>query len=126
VLQRIGKILVIAALVLSTGAHWAALQTVAWTTMLAANWSNESFSTAISRTFDGEHPCPLCKAITAGKKSEQKKEFTFAALKLEFPPMTEKVALIPPKPFPSFSSTDTFARSFFQKPPVPPPRIFFV
>ncbi|MBW8865159.1 MAG: hypothetical protein JF609_09615 [Verrucomicrobia bacterium] len=68
----------------------------------------------------------MCKAITAGKKSEQKKEFTFAALKLEFPPVAEKFVLIPPKPFPSFSSTDTFAGSFFQKPPVPPPRSFLV
>lgn len=116
----------IAALVLSTGAHWVALQTVAWTTMLAANWSNGSFSTAIVQTFDGNHQCPLCRAIAAGKKSEQKSEFTSAVLKMEFPPVAEKFALIPPKPFLSFSFTDTFAGSFFQKPPVPPPRSFFV
>jgi hypothetical protein len=32
--------LVVLALVLATGLHWAALQTVAWGTMLAANLSN--------------------------------------------------------------------------------------
>ena len=116
----------IAALVLSTGAHWVALQTVAWTTMLAANWSNGSFSTAIVQTFDGNHQCPLCRAIAAGKKSEQKSEFTSAVLKMEFPPVAESFVLIPPKSPPSFSTAGIFAKVFFQKPPVPPPRSFFV
>lgn len=125
-LQRIGKILVIAALVLSTGAHWMALQTVAWTTMLAANWSNESFSTAVSQTFDGDHQCPLCKAIAAGKKSEQKSESTAAVLKMEFPLMPERFVLMAPKSPPSFSAADLFAKAVFQRPPVPPPRGLFV
>ena len=34
---RLAKILVVVMLVVSTGLHWAALQTVAWTTMLANN-----------------------------------------------------------------------------------------
>jgi len=63
---------VVAALVLITGAHWAALQTVAWTTMLANNLRTQSVSEAVSHTFDGEHPCPLCRAIAAAKKSEKK------------------------------------------------------
>ena len=53
----------VAALVLTTGAHWAALQTVAWTTMLANNLCTQSVSEAVSHTFDGEHLCPLCRAI---------------------------------------------------------------
>ncbi|HSY19461.1 MAG TPA: hypothetical protein VK815_14055 [Candidatus Acidoferrales bacterium] len=122
VFLRLGKVLVIAALVLTTGAHWIALQTVAWTTMLAANWSSSSFSEAVSTTFDGRHPCPLCKAIAAGKKSEQKKEFTCAMAKLEFPPVTENIIIIAPKSFSSVSAEDCFGEAFFSKPPVPPPR----
>jgi len=77
---------VVAALVLTTGAHWAALQTVAWTTMLAANLSSQqSLAEAVSETFDGKHPCPLCKAITAAKKSEKKSELVSPTLKMEFP-----------------------------------------
>ena len=120
--QRLGKILVIAALVLTTGAHWMALQTVAWTTMLAANLSTGTFSEAVSNTFDGRHLCPLCKAIAAGKKSEQKKEFTSATLKLEFPPVAEKFFLLAPKSFSPYSAADDVAESFLSKPPVPPPR----
>ena len=122
VFLRLGKILVIAALVVTTGAHWMALQTVAWTTMLAVNWSNGSFSEAVSTTFDGRHPCPLCKAIAAAKKSEQKKEFISATLKLEFPPVTESIVLIAPKTFFTVSASDRFGEASFLKPPVPPPR----
>ncbi|MDR3460029.1 MAG: hypothetical protein P4N60_21590 [Verrucomicrobiae bacterium] len=124
--QRPGKILVIAALVLTTGTHWLALQTVAWTTMLAANWSTGSFSRAVSNTFDGRHLCPLCRAIAAGKKSEQKKECLSATLKMEFPPAAEKFVLIAPKPLPSSPAPDNVAAASFPKPPVPPPRSRFV
>jgi hypothetical protein len=71
------KFLVVLALVLSTGLHWAALQTVAWTTMLADNLRQQSLTQAVSQTFDGQHPCCLCKAIAAGKQSEKKTELAF-------------------------------------------------
>jgi hypothetical protein len=73
---RCAKMAVIVTLVATTGAHWALLQSFAWTTMLAENLSCGSVSQAVSRTFDGKHPCPLCKAIAAGKTSEKKKDST--------------------------------------------------
>jgi hypothetical protein len=90
------KFLVVLALVLSTGLHWAALQTVAWTTMLADNLRQQSLTEAVSQTFDGQHPCRLCKAIAAGKQSEKKTELSFQSQKLEFPPLNENFALIAP------------------------------
>lgn len=114
------------ALVLTTSLHWVALQTVAWTTMLAANLGSESFSEAVSKTFDGEHPCPLCKAITAGKKSEHKSDALTVKLKLEFPPVAEKFVLVAPTPVFIFPIAKISADSFFKKPPVPPPRGCFV
>lgn len=94
--------------------------------MLAANWSSESFSTAITHTFDGEHLCPLCKAIAIGKKSEQKKEFNLQSLKLDFLPAVGGFVLIAPKAVTPDSGVDVLAESFLQKPPVPPPRSRFV
>ena len=126
VFARCGKILVIVALVFSTGLHWAALQTVAWTTMLAANMGCDSFSESVSKTFDGEHPCPLCKAISAAKKSERKSEITAPNLKMEFPPMSENLLLIAPSMFEMLFAVNYFAESTSQKPPLPPPRNFFV
>ena len=77
------------ALIAATGAHWALLQSVAWTTMLADNLRTHSLSESVARTFDGKYPCPLCKAIAAAKKSEKKSEFTLQTQKLEFPPIKE-------------------------------------
>ena len=123
---RLAKCFVVAALVLTTGAHWAALQTVAWTTMLANNLRSDSFATAVSKTFDGEHPCPLCKAIAAGKKSEKRSAAIAPTLKMEFPPVADRLILNPPAQFTKLTAPDFFAESIPSKPPLPPPRVFFV
>ena len=119
---RFGKYFVVAALVLTTCAHWAALQTIAWTTMLANNLRTQSVAAAVSQTFDGEHLCPLCRAIAAAKKSEKKADAVPSGLKMEFPPAAEKLALFSPKPASAFSLVEFLADASFQKPPVPPPR----
>ena len=126
VFARSRKYLVVAALVLTTGAHWAALQTVAWTTMLANNLRTQSVSEAVSQTFDGEHPCPLCNAIATGKKSEKKSEGVAPTMKLEFPPVADKFVLISPKSFLTFTLLELSVDSSCSRPPVPPPRNSFV
>ena len=90
--------------------------------MLAANLGNESFSQAVSETFDGQHLCPLCKAIAASKKSQQKSEFAPLALKQEFPPATETIVLIAPSQFEFLTQADTFASLTTPKPLLQPPR----
>lgn len=47
--------------------HLPLLQAVAWTGMLVKYSQNVSFVDAVEMTFDGDHPCPMCKAI---KKQE--------------------------------------------------------
>ena len=61
------------ALFLLAGGHWAILQTGAWTGMIVAYTKDGNVSTAISRTFDGKHPCALCCAVREGRKQEEKK-----------------------------------------------------
>ena len=124
-MARFGKFLVVVALVTTTGLHWAALQSVAWTTMLADNLRTQSLTEAVQHTFDGKHPCCLCKAIAAGRKSEQKKEFTAPMQKLEFPPVKDDFVLIAPSWFQLLPQANTYADSLTQKPPTPPPRVIF-
>ena len=38
--------------------------------MLTQNLRTGSLEDAVTKTFDGQHPCCLCKQIAAGKKSE--------------------------------------------------------
>jgi hypothetical protein len=122
VFVRLGKIFVIVALIATTGMHWAALQSVAWTTMLAGNLRTHSITEAMTQTFDGKHPCRLCKAIVAAKKSEKKSEFTAQTQKLEFPPAKENPVLIAPSHFQLLPVADIFAESLNQQPLTPPPR----
>jgi hypothetical protein len=126
VFKRLGNIFLIVALLATTGAHWAVLQSVAWTTMLTDNLRDGPFTQAVERTFDGRHPCPLCNAIAAGKKSERKTEFPLQTQKFEFPPMPEKLVFFAPARFQLLPQTNTFAESLTQKPLTPPPRGFYV
>ena len=125
-LVRLGKWVVVAMLVVSTGIHWVALQTVAWAGMIVSYSEKAPLKTALAETFDGKHPCPLCKAIAAGKKSEKKNEFTLQTQKLEFPPAKENPVLIAPSRFQLLPQANFFADSLAQKPPTPPPRGVFV
>ena len=61
-------------LVLSLGLHWALLQTVAWTGMIISYSRDASFTEAVSKTFDGEHPCPMCKMIKKGRAEEKEQQ----------------------------------------------------
>ena len=125
-LVRIGKFFLVLALVAMLGAHWALLQTVAWTTMLADNLHVNSFHDAMTKTFDGQHPCPICQAIAAAKKSEKKSESVAPTFKLEFPPANENFVLISPSQFELLPLENYSANSSAQKPLLQPPRRFFV
>jgi len=72
VFSRLGRGFLIIALSLSIGAHWAALQSVAWASMLIEYSQHASVAKAITQTFDGQHPCTLCKQILAGQRAPKK------------------------------------------------------
>jgi hypothetical protein len=55
------------------GLHWAALQSVAWVGMLFSYSQSESVVSAIEKTFDGRHPCPLCNAIHKAEQTGKKR-----------------------------------------------------
>jgi hypothetical protein len=125
VFVRVGKLFLILALVASLGAHWVALQTVAWTTMLAENFHSDTFQHAVEKTFDGRHPCCLCKAIAAAKQSEKKSEIAAMSLKLEFPPAPDGPSLFAPTQFRFLPQADAFFDSWTNPPLTPPPRASF-
>ena len=115
--------MVILALVVSTGTHWGVLQTVAWTAMLVDNLRTYSIAEAATRTFDGQHPCCLCKAIAAGKRTEQKAQYPLPVSKFEFPPMPDQLVLMAPAQFAWLPGAgDSFAETVSFPPPMPPPR----
>lgn len=124
VFRKLGHVLLILALVGALGGHWAVLQTVAWTNMLATHLRTSSLEVAVTKTFDGNHPCGLCHEIKSGKKSEKKSELPGAAKKLEF--VTDRPVFVfsPPADFQLRPAPSTSARQRGHQPPVPPPRRF--
>jgi hypothetical protein len=71
--SRIGFLFCSIALLQLLGGHWAILQVGAWAGMAVSYSQQGGLMCGLSQTFDGEHPCPICKAIQAGQKQEQKK-----------------------------------------------------
>jgi hypothetical protein len=106
-----------------SGAHWLVLQSVAWTGMMIENIKNESLHQAVSKTFDGEHPCDLCTAIDEGKKSEKKQESQLPAFKKEFIDIETSIVFSPPL---HFWENDEFSYHLIlseESPPTPPPQV---
>jgi len=115
-------VLVLVAFLTAMGAHWFLLQSVAWTTMLAVNLRSTSLPAAVERTFDGKHPCALCKQICKGKQTEKKSEFRVEPTKFEFSYSAGAFVFIPPAQFWVITSPDLSATFSSDPPLLPPPR----
>ena len=120
--QRLPKLPIAVLLACSVGLHWSFLQSLAWTRMLVDNLATTSFSTALQRTFDGKHPCALCKAIAQGRKSEKKSDRLLSLKKFEALSPALAMHLSPPASFPRISTLDALLAAIPQAPPKPPPR----
>jgi hypothetical protein len=73
-------------------------------------------------TFDGRHPCALCKVVQAGKTSERQKPSSMSDTKLDLICRLPGALLIPqPRPKPP-AGVDVVGDLRFDPPLVPPPR----
>jgi hypothetical protein len=122
VVRKLPRLLLVLALLASSGAHWAVLQSVAWTAMLAENLRTVSLAEAVHKTFDGQHPCSLCKQISAGKKSQKKAELSLSLKKLDFDSRRTTFVFSAPQNFTLLPEQSCSARQLAHKPPAPPPR----
>ena len=72
-LRRLGLVLAALAFFSIAGGHWAVLQTFAWAEMLRDyTQKTGSVAVAVEQTFDGAHPCELCREIATAKAKEHK------------------------------------------------------
>ena len=82
-MRQLAQWFLIGMLLVSMGGHLMLLQTIAWGNMLVDFSSKSSLSEAVDKTFDGEHPCPLCKVVNKTKSEEEKKSVIKAEMKME-------------------------------------------
>lgn len=50
--------------------------------MLVENAETTQFSVAVEKTFDGRHPCAICKSIASAKGKESKQQRTAVVTKV--------------------------------------------
>lgn len=72
-LRSLGIVACVIALLVQVGAHWAVLQTIAWSTMWASYVQEMDAGEALIRAIDGKAPCTMCTEISQ-KKAEEKQE----------------------------------------------------
>lgn len=121
-LSQIARTAVIVALCFSLGAYWIALQSVAWATMVVEYSQRVPLAKAMAETFDGNHPCKLCKHISSAQQSEKKRDTQPIAAKLDLICGRRAVQFIPPFKDFSFASFEAEASTLDHSPAIPPPR----
>jgi hypothetical protein len=94
--------------------------------MFAANLTTDSFSEAVNKTFDGEHPCGLCCAVNAGKATEKKTDLPAPLKKFEYVNDAPRFVFAAPTAFTLLSGAPQFFPDLNSSPPVPPPRGCFI
>ena len=124
VLRFVSKTIATIAICSVIGLQWFGLQSVAWTTMMFSNARHVSFCEAVKRTFDGAHPCALCKQISKAKGTEKKENQSITA-KGDLICVVRQFALLPPFRPVVYSELKSFLIGNPQQPPAPPPRAEF-
>lgn len=118
----------VAALMISIGLHWALLQSVAWVGM-AVTYTVETGSVAegLSETFDGDHPCPLCHIVDKGTQSESSTKDKIPAkdgkdLKFALALVTVPAFVFEAIPAANWIMKSEIAQVRREQPAAPPPR----
>ena len=106
-----------------TGGHWMILQTAAWAKMIVDYSRAAPLKTAIEQTFDGEHPCSMCKAIRQARqpaKDHELQPLPERDLSLFVEARPSGLIFLP---YSGMKGTPAFLRvSHEDPPPIPPPK----
>ena len=122
VFQRLTKAAVVLALASSIGFHWAIFQSLAWVGMVVTYSQETTITEALAKTFDGQHPCALCKQIAKGKRSENKSDMPVQGKKLEFSFVAANFVFCQPWQFWKIGVAEFEADVLPHAPAVPPPK----
>jgi len=122
--QRSVRWLLISSLVVSLGAPWALLQSVAWFGMLVRYSHETTLLQAVVMTFDGKHPCRLCHLVQQGSAEDRQQQKKTAkhdeSIQLGLPPASFSL-FHPPMPH-DLATGMLFPGARVDAPPRPPPR----
>lgn len=115
------------------GGHLGVAQMVAWVKMIHDYSSEKGLVEGVKETFDGEHPCAMCREIAEAKQEEQK-QTPLPLEKTQGVSLSKWLALLPTLEIPEapagacdavicFGDAETFGLRMEPQPAVPPPRV---
>jgi hypothetical protein len=120
-LSVFNRALIAVVLALSIGAQWPLLQSIAWLNMLVTYSAEEGIQQAVEKTFDGKHPCKLCKFVREGKQAEKKGPAQQTVKKLDPMILATFEIRIERSPSQPASAATPFSESRSYPPLSPPP-----
>jgi hypothetical protein len=109
-------------LALVMGLHWVVLQSFGWVQMFVSYAQTEPVREAFIKTFDGKHPCQVCKLVREGKRTESKQQLQKMKAKFDYWLGANEALLFPPLACRWLPITGASAAARVDIPPVPPPR----
>ena len=90
---------------------------------MAINYSQDApLRVALAKTFDGQHPCKLCKVVQAGKQQEKKQSARQVQTKLDLMCFRHEPAGSPPLLTVVHGHHWDVLLPRTEAPPTPPPR----
>ena len=119
---RLGRWIIVLTVVFATGSHWFFLQSIAWVGMTVEFSRTEALGTALQKTFDGQHPCNLCKLVQEGQKAERKGDMKVSSQKFDLFCERTVGLTAEPMPFRNPVAIPQFPTPRLEAPPTPPPR----
>jgi hypothetical protein len=119
---KAAQFLVAFSLIVSIGGHWAILQSIGWVGMIASYSRDATLRVALEKTFDGNNPCQICRAVREGKQSEKKEDFRHVDTKLELWVAADASLLGSRRSFILVATRLDPSPLRFETPPAPPPR----
>lgn len=93
--------------------------------MVVSYSQDASLVEALEKTFDGKHPCNLCRNIDESKRSEKKSDSQLDMKKFEFSFVASEFVFSAPALLDEPESAINLIAAPVQSPPVPPPRQVF-
>src|ERR1700750_1712363 len=71
-------------LIVAIAGNLVILQCVAWMGMLVSYSQQDGLTVGIQKTFDGKHPCKICKLVNKSERNEQNSKLVKSAVKIDW------------------------------------------
>lgn len=123
-MHRLARWLLVLALSFSIGLQWALLQSAAWVGMIVSYSRENSVARSVAMTFDGRHPCTVCRAVERGASTQsdsQGMERPVPKLDLAAPEAESWVLASPARAIPAGGGG--LKSGVEHAPPTPPPKV---